>query len=150
MEEPSCATRICPCITPLNVNMDGELVMWYTGYKNEYFIKLNSRTCQCETKVATKEYLQFSLACEECIKNLKENNSIDIKEGRPEGHRKWINATWIHKELDLHEEILVAKPIPNSNNFVCLTSKDFTYYTYKFTLFKLISHLVNLLTDLFA
>jgi hypothetical protein len=107
--------------------MENALDMFYTGYNNEFIAKVNE--CNCHEKIPTKEFLQFPLICRQCFEKVAQEAEIYNRKGCPEAKLKWVHATWIHKELNLLEEILEAKPIPNSQDFIAITSNE-TYLGY--------------------
>jgi hypothetical protein len=115
------AIRVCPCV-PADLKMENALDMFYTGYNNEFIAKINE--CNCHEKIPTKEFLQFPLICRQCFEKVAQEAEIYNRKGCPEAKLKWVHATWIHKELNLLEEILEAKPIPNSQDFIAITKNE--------------------------
>eukprot|EP00029_Vermamoeba_vermiformis_P012596 TRINITY_DN745_c0_g1_i1.p1 TRINITY_DN745_c0_g1~~TRINITY_DN745_c0_g1_i1.p1 ORF type:complete len:516 (+),score=79.86 TRINITY_DN745_c0_g1_i1:76-1623(+) len=115
----STAIRVCPCMFPLDLTSTKQHAKHYTGYKNEFIVERDD--CKCQEKIPTREYLQFPLICNQCYENLKDSVDLYNRRGTIETQRKFGNGTWIHKELDLPEEILVASPIPNSQNLIAIT-----------------------------
>jgi hypothetical protein len=115
----STAMRVCPCMMPLDFETSCYGYICYTKYKDEYL--LTSQDCQCPEKIQTKQYFEFPLICQECSQKKQDNTTVYLRYGCAEPKNKWAEAVWIHKELNLDEEILTAISIPNSNNMVAIT-----------------------------
>lgn len=106
---------------PLDYETPAMGSIYYTKYKDEYvLIKLD---CQCSEKIQTKQYLEFPWVCQECFQKKAENTTVYYRYGCTEPKTKWSGGIWVHKELDLPEEIGTAISIPNTTNMVAITSK---------------------------